>query len=63
MKTTILLTEEAEMEKEKDYFWLYIGAVIVAVAATLMVVKGSEHEKYATSAKAIAEDATNSSYR
>jgi hypothetical protein len=29
----------------------------------LMMVKGSEHEKYATSAKAIAEDSANSSYR
>jgi len=51
------------MEKEKDYFWFYIAGVIIAVAVTLMMVKGSEHEKYATSAKAIAEDSANSSYR
>jgi hypothetical protein len=51
------------MEKEKDYFWYYVGGVIVAVAITLVMVKSSEHEKYATSARAIAEDATNSSYR
>ncbi|MBP1150962.1 MULTISPECIES: hypothetical protein [Methylocaldum] len=51
------------MEKEKDYFWFYIGGVIIAVAITLMMVKGSEHDKYATAAKAIAEDSTNSSYR
>lgn len=51
------------MEKEKDYFWFYIGGIIIAVAITLMMVKASEHEKYATAAKAIAEDSTNSSYR
>jgi uncharacterized protein (UPF0333 family) len=51
------------MEKEKDYFWYYVGGVIVAVVITMVMVKSSEHEKYATSAKAIAEDATNSSYR
>ncbi|HYE33956.1 hypothetical protein [Methylocaldum sp.] len=51
------------MENEKDNFWLYIGGVIVAVALVLVMVKGSEHEKYATSAKAIAEDSTNASYR
>ncbi len=51
------------MEKEKDNFWLYIGAVIVAVVAVLFMVKGSEHEKYATAQKAISEDSANSAYR
>jgi hypothetical protein len=51
------------MEQEKDNFWLYIGGVIIAVIVTLVMVKGSEHDKYATAAKAIAEDSSNSSYK
>lgn len=51
------------MEQEKDNFWLYIGGVIVAVVITLVMVKGSEHDKYATAQKAIAEDSANSAYR
>ncbi len=51
------------MEQEKDYFWYYIGAVVIAVLVTLVMVKGSEHDKYATAAKAIAEDSANSAYK
>ena len=51
------------MEKEKDYFWVYIGMLVVAVIVTLVMVKGSEHDKYATAAKAIAEDSSNSAYK
>ncbi len=49
--------------QEKDYFWFYVGGLVVAVIVVLLMVKGSEHEKYATAAKAIAEDAANSSYK
>lgn len=51
------------MEQEKDNFWLYIGGLVVAVIVTLVMVKSSEHDKYATAAKAISEDSTNSAYR
>ncbi|MGZ8216236.1 hypothetical protein [Methylomagnum sp.] len=51
------------MEQEKDNFWLYIGGVIVAVVIVLVMVKGSEHEKFATAQKAISEDSANSAYR
>lgn len=51
------------MEQERDNFWLYIGGVIIAVIVTLVMVKGSEHDKYATTAKAIAEDSANSAYK
>lgn len=51
------------MEQERDNFWLYIGGVVIAVIATLVMVKSSEHDKYATTAKAIAEDSANSAYR
>lgn len=51
------------MEQEKDYFWYYIGAVFIAVRVTLVMVKGCEHDKYATAANAIAEDAANSDYK
>ena len=51
------------MEKEKDNFWLYIGAVIAIVIGVLITVKSSEHEKYATAQKAISEDSSQSAYR
>lgn len=50
-------------EQEKDYFWFYIGGLVVAVIVVLLMVKGSEHDKYATAAKAIAEDSANSAYK
>jgi uncharacterized protein (UPF0333 family) len=49
--------------QEKDMFWVYIAGLVIAVIVTLFMVKGSEHDKYATSAKAIAEDASNSAYK
>jgi len=51
------------MEQEKDNFWIYIVGVIVAAAIVLYMVKSSEHEKYATAAKAISEDSSQSAYR
>lgn len=53
----------SEVKAEKDYFWFYIGGLVLAVIVVLLMVKGSEHEKYATAAQAIAEDSTNSSYK
>lgn len=53
----------SEEKVEKDYFWFYIGGLVFAVIAVLVMVKGSEHDKYATAAKAIAEDSSNSSYK
>lgn len=49
--------------QEKDMFWVYIAGLVIAVIVTLFMVKGSEHDKYATSAKAIAEDSSNSAYK
>jgi uncharacterized protein (UPF0333 family) len=54
------MTQQAQ---EKDHFWIYVGALIIAVIVALVLVKSSEHEKYATAAKAIAEDAANSAYK
>jgi len=51
------------MEQTRDPFWLYVGAVIIAAIVVLSMVKSSEHEKYATASKAIAEDASQSAYR
>lgn len=51
------------MEQEKDYFWFYIIGVVLAVGVALYVVKSSEHDKYATAQRAIAEDSTNSAYK
>lgn len=49
--------------QEKDNFWLYIVMGVVIFAGVIMMVKNSEHDKYAASSKAIAEDASNSAYR
>lgn len=53
----------SEVKEEKDYFWFYIGGLVLAVIVVLVMVKGSEHDKYATAAKAIAEDSSNSAYK
>ena len=53
----------SEHAQEKDMFWYYIAGVVVAVVVTLVMVKGSEHDKYATAAKAISEDSSNSAYK
>jgi hypothetical protein len=58
-----MILEDHPMTEEKDLFWVYIGGVVLAVIVTLFMVKGSEHAKYATAAKAIAEDSTNSAYK
>ena len=48
--------------KEKDNFWLIVVGIIIAAAAVMMTIKGSEHGKYESAAKAIAEDSANSAY-
>jgi len=48
--------------KEKDNFWFIVVGVIAAAIAVMVTVKGSEHGKYESTAKAIAEDAANASY-
>lgn len=49
--------------QEKDNFWLYIAIGVVLFAGAIIMVKNSEHDKYAASARAIAEDSSNSAYR
>jgi hypothetical protein len=48
---------------EKDYFWIYVAGLVLAVITTVVVIKSGEHEKFVTSAKAIAEDPANSAYK
>ncbi len=52
-----------EPTQEKDHFWLYIAGLVAVVIVVLMVVRGGEHEKYATAKSAIAEDAAFSAYK
>lgn len=47
----------------KDNFWVYIAVAVVVFAGAIYMVKNSEHDKYATAAKAISEDSSNSAYR
>ncbi|MDD2724022.1 MAG: hypothetical protein PHH59_08395 [Methylovulum sp.] len=49
--------------KEKDNFWFIVAGVVVAAIAVMLMIKGSEHGKYESTAKAIAEDSANSAYR
>jgi hypothetical protein len=49
--------------QEKDSFWPYVAGLVLAVIVTVVLIKSGEHEKYESSARAIAEDASNSAYR
>ncbi|MFA6052026.1 MAG: hypothetical protein WC762_05500 [Methylobacter sp.] len=49
--------------QEKDNFWLYVAGLVLAIVAVVATIKSSEHDKFETSKKAIAEDASNSAYR
>ena len=51
------------MAQEQDYVWFYIVGLVLLVAGVVFMVKGSEHDQFATTAKAIAEDANNSAYK
>ena len=46
--------------QEKDNFWLYIILAVVFFAGAILMVKNSEHDKYVSASKAIAEDAVMS---
>ncbi|MDD5274120.1 MAG: hypothetical protein PHU14_15555 [Methylovulum sp.] len=48
--------------KEKDNFWFIVVGIVVAAIAVMIMVKSSEHGKFESTAKAIAEDAANSAY-
>lgn len=50
-------------EKEKDMFWVWVGGLVVAVILLVVMVKGSEHDKYSKAESLIAEDASNAAYR
>ena len=49
-------------QQEKDNFWLYVGAGVIAFGAVVFMIKGGEHGKYETAKKLIAEDIHNSAY-
>ncbi|MBS3964522.1 MAG: hypothetical protein KGZ80_08525 [Methylomonas sp.] len=55
----------SELDASKgDYnFILYAVLAAAVVGGAVYMVKSSEHEKYAASKRAIAEDASNSAYR
>lgn len=49
-------------EQEKDNFWLYIAGLVIAAIVVVVMVRGSEHDKYVKQAQLEKEDATNSAY-
>jgi len=53
----------SEVQQEKDNFMLYVILAGAVAAGAVFMVKSSEHEEYAASAAAIAEDSANSAYR
>jgi bacteriorhodopsin len=48
----------SEVQQEKDYFWFYVGGLVVAIVLVVVMIKGAEHDKYASTAKAIQEDSS-----
>jgi hypothetical protein len=48
--------------QEKDYFWFYVGGVVLAAIVVLGLVKSNEHGKYEMASKAIAVDPAQSAY-
>ena len=36
----------ANIEKNKDYFWIYVAGFTIALVAVIAMVKMSENEKY-----------------
>lgn len=49
--------------QEKDNFILYVVLAGAVAAGAVYMVKSAEHDKYATAAKNISEDSSNSAYR
>lgn len=49
--------------QEKDNFWIYVAGLVLVIIAVVVTVKSSEHGKYESTAKAIAENPANSAYR
>ncbi|MGZ5050142.1 MAG: hypothetical protein ACXWF8_09035 [Methylobacter sp.] len=49
--------------QENDNFWPWVIGAVLAVIVTVVMVKSSEHDKYESTARAIAEDPANSAYR
>ncbi|MBT9096422.1 hypothetical protein [Methylovulum psychrotolerans] len=49
--------------KERDNFWFIVVGIVAAAIAVMVMVKGSEHGKFESTAKAMAEDAADSAYR
>jgi len=49
--------------QEKDNFWPIVIGAVLSVIVTVVLIKNSEHDKYESTAKAIAEDPANSAYR
>jgi len=49
--------------QEQDHFRLYVAGLVLAVVATVGMIKSGEHDKFESTAKAIVEDASNSAYR
>ena len=53
----------AEESQEKDKFWIYIGCLIAVIIVGVLVIKSSEHDKFETTKKAIAESSEYSAYK
>lgn len=49
--------------QQKDNFLLYVVLAGAVAAGVVFMVKNAEHDKYASAAQAISEDASNSAYR
>ncbi|WP_317964019.1 hypothetical protein [Methylocaldum szegediense] len=52
-----------QIEKKKDYFWVYVGLATVALVGVIAMVKLSENEKYDPIRQQMAEEAAQMNIR
>jgi NADH:ubiquinone oxidoreductase subunit 6 (subunit J) len=53
----------AENKAKKDYFWVYVGAVTLALLAIMGMVKLNENDKYDPIRQQLAEEAAQMNIR
>ncbi len=51
------------IEQKKDYFWVYVAGVTIALVAVIVMVKLSENEKYEPIKQQLSEEAAKMNIR
>jgi hypothetical protein len=53
----------ANVEQEKDYFWIYLAGFTIALVAIIAMVKLSENEKYEPIKQQLSEESAQMNIR